>query len=69
MNVVAMAPVVLECPNAECALGADGARYETQALEPAIAMEMLKLHHQNHSLSRKLQVVAFRIGESAPPQD
>ena len=45
-----MAPVVLECPNAECALGADGAKYETQALEPDIAMEMMKLHVQkNHT--------------------
>ena len=50
MNVVAMAPLVIECPNAECALGADGARYETQALEPDLAMRLLKLHvKQNHA--------------------
>ena len=31
-------------------MGADGAKYETQALEPDIAMEMMKLHvQQNHA--------------------
>ena len=29
MNVVAMAHVVVKCPIAECALGAEGARYKT----------------------------------------
>ena len=45
-----MAPVVLECPNAECALGMDGATYKTQALEPEIAMRLLDHHiQQNHA--------------------
>ena len=45
-----MAPVVLECPNAECALGEDGAMYQTQALEPDIAIRMLDHHiQQNHA--------------------
>ena len=50
LNVVAMAPVVLECPNAECALGADGAKYEIQKLEPDIAIRLLDHHiQQNHA--------------------
>ena len=44
-----MAPVVLECPNTECALGTDGATYKTQALESEIAMRLLDHHiQQNH---------------------
>ena len=43
-----MGPVVIECPIAECALGADGARYETQALEPDIAMRLLDHHMIQH---------------------
>ena len=32
VDVIAMAPVRLECPNAECTLCASGARYKTQEL-------------------------------------
>ena len=45
-DMIAMAPVGLECPNAECTLGASSAKYKTPELEGTIAMEMLKLHVQ-----------------------
>ena len=49
VDVIAMALVELECPNAECNLGPSGAKYKTPALEAGLAMEMLKLHvQQNH---------------------
>ena len=43
-----MAPVALECPIVGCDLGENGARYKTPELEAGIAIEMLKLHGQNH---------------------
>ena len=50
VDVIAMAPVVLECSNAECNLGASGAKYKTQELEAAIAMRILDHHvQQNHA--------------------
>ena len=56
LDVIAMAPVMLECPNAECNLVDRGAKYKTPELEAGLAMEMLKLHvQQNHEQS---QVVA-----------
>ena len=56
VDVIAMAPVVLECPNAECNLGASGAKYKTQELEPELAMRLLDHHvQQNHAQG---QVVA-----------
>ena len=49
VDVIAMAPVGLECPNAECTLGASGAKYKTQDLELELAMRMMELHvQQNH---------------------
>ena len=49
LEVVARAPVVLDCPKPGCNLGEDGAKYKTPELEATIAMEMLKLHvQQNH---------------------
>ena len=56
LDVVAMAPVALECSNAECTLGASGAMYKTPEVEIQYAMELLKLHvQQNHAQG---QVVA-----------
>ena len=43
-----MAPVVLDCPAAECKLGDGGARYRTPQLEEDNAMRMLELHARNH---------------------
>ena len=49
LNVIAMAPVALECPNAECNLGASGAKYKTPEVEIEFAMKLLELHvQQNH---------------------
>ena len=49
LDVIAMAPLALECPNAECNLGASGAKYKTQEVEIEFAMRMLELHvQQNH---------------------
>ena len=33
VDLIAMAPVKLECPNAECTLGASGAMYKTTEVE------------------------------------
>ena len=41
---IAMAPVVLECPDAECKLGIGGAKYKTTELEAEMAMRMVELH-------------------------
>ena len=41
---IAMAPVVLECPDAKCKLGIDGAKYKTTGLEAEMAMRMVELH-------------------------
>ena len=50
VDVIAMAPVRLKCPNAECTLGASGAVYKTPEVEIQYAMELLKLHvQQNHA--------------------
>ena len=47
--MVALAPVVLECPYAECALGVDGAKYEAQKVEIEFAIRLLDHHIQaNH---------------------
>ena len=49
IDVIAMAPMVLECPDAECKLGVDGAKFKTTELEAGMAMEMLRFHVQlNH---------------------
>ena len=40
----AMAPVVLECPDAECKLGIGGAKHKTTELEAEMAMRMVELH-------------------------
>ena len=49
LEVIAMAPMVLECPDAECKLGVDGAKLKTTELEAGMAMEMLRFHVQlNH---------------------
>ena len=48
-DVIAMAPLALECPNAGCDLGASGAKYKTPELEAEFAMRMLDHHvQQNH---------------------
>ena len=53
VDVIAMAPVGLECPYAECTLGASGAKYKTQDLEAELAMRLLDHHvQQNHALSQ-----------------
>ena len=43
-----MAPVVLECPYAECALGADGAKYKTQKVEIKFGIRLLD-HQLQHN--------------------
>ena len=49
LDVITMAPLALECPNAECNLGASGAKYKTPEVEIEFAMRMLELHmQQNH---------------------
>ena len=49
LDVIAMAPVMLECPNAECNLGTSGAKYKTPEVEIEFAMKLLELHvQQNH---------------------
>ena len=56
LEVIAMAPMVLECPDAECKLGVDGAKFNNTELEAGMAMEMLRFHVQlNHGQG---QVVA-----------
>ena len=48
-DVIAMAPLALECPNAGCDLGASGAKYKTPELKAEFAMRMLDHHvQQNH---------------------
>ena len=48
-DVIAMAPLVLECPKAGCDLGDSGAKYKTPELEEENAMRMLDHHvQQNH---------------------
>ena len=44
LDVVAMAPLMLECPYAECKLGVGGAKYKTTELEAEMAMRMVELH-------------------------
>ena len=44
IDEIAMAPVVLECPDAECKLGVGGAKYKTTELEAEMAMRMVELH-------------------------
>ena len=44
LDVIAMAPMVLECPDAECKLGVGGAKYKTTELEAEMARRMLELH-------------------------
>ena len=49
VDVIAMAPVVLECPIAECKLGVSGAKYKTPEMGEDNAMKMLEIHVQrNH---------------------
>ena len=56
LDVVAMAPLMLECPYAECKLGVGGAKYKTPEMEIEFTMRMLELHvQQNHGQG---QVVA-----------
>ena len=50
IDVIDMAPVVLECPIAECKLGISGAKYKTPELGEDNAMKMLEIHVQgNHA--------------------
>ena len=49
VDVIAMAPVELECPIAECKLGVSGAKYKTPEMGEDNAMKMLEIHVQgNH---------------------
>ena len=43
-----MAPTTLECTHADCALGDEGAKYKTPALELEYAMQMLLMHRQDN---------------------
>ena len=44
IDEIAMAPVVLECPDAECKLGVGGAKYKTPEVEIEFALRILELH-------------------------
>ena len=49
VNVIAMAPVMLECPIAECKLGVSGAKYKTSEVDIEYAIGLLEIHVQvNH---------------------
>ena len=53
IDMIAMAPLVLECPIAECKLGVSGAKYKTLELGEDNAMKMLEIHVQgNHAQSQ-----------------
>ena len=54
--MIAMGPIMLECPDAECKLGVGGAKYKTTELEAEMAMRLLELHVQLNQ--RQGQVVA-----------
>ena len=46
--MIVMAQVALQCTIIGCDVGENGAKYKTPELEAGIAMELLKLHGQNH---------------------
>ena len=52
-DVITMAPMHLECPNAGCELGGNGQKYKTPVMEAELALRMLDLHvQQNHVLAQ-----------------
>ena len=43
-----MAPTAIDCPDAGCDFGENNAKYKTPVMEPALVMELMKIHGQDH---------------------
>ena len=46
--MIKMAPMAIDCPDAGCDFGENNAKYKTPVMEPALAMELMKIHGQGH---------------------
>ena len=40
--------MAIECPDAGCDFGENNAKYKTPVMEPALVMELMKIHGQDH---------------------
>ena len=47
-DMIKMAPMAIDCPDAGCDFGENNAKYKTPVMEPALAMDLMKIQGQSH---------------------